>query len=495
MYITDPTHRAGARPSKTQPPTAARFTTPNAHQCVHQPREGRGRNRQTPPQDKGGARDRPSATKPPTHTTRDDTHGPPRRNTGGPPSGNRQHPTKSSGAAEKRTPLTRRHTPRWGRDGQKKTRRCSWNERGRGDGHHQTPVWDRQRRSPQDHDTTGPKTTPLPPAARKKKQKERGGDEPHPRQLPQTPTPQARTPEGDGKRTRRRTVATRCTTQARKKPESRQNPNSHAHTPPRQEWRGISRAHARTHTHPNAPTRSGGAQRKPEPKHTRPHRTPQPAVAGYKQGTHTNTHTLQHPSQDWRGAAATQAQAHTPAPHLQPGGVGDQAQHAHKHTQTPTAQPGVAGGQPKPKPKHTHQHRRPEPATAGYRQSAHKTTHAPKPQPRMVWCKPKPKPNRKHHKPQPGMEGQNHNPYPNTPTPDPSQGWRGYPNPSPSTTRTQTQTPHNSRKPSVHSPGTEAARAMQVTQPNEIWSPGVRLHPKACAALGLEAERVTPKRL
>ena len=36
---------------------------------------------------------------------------------------------------------------------------------------------------------------------------------------------------------------------------------------------------------------------------------------------------------------------------------------------------------------------------------------------------------------------------------------------------------------------------MQLTQPNEIRRPGVRLHPKACAALGLEAERATPKRL
>ena len=36
---------------------------------------------------------------------------------------------------------------------------------------------------------------------------------------------------------------------------------------------------------------------------------------------------------------------------------------------------------------------------------------------------------------------------------------------------------------------------MQVTKPNEIRKPGVRLHPKACAALGLEAERATPKRL
>ena len=36
---------------------------------------------------------------------------------------------------------------------------------------------------------------------------------------------------------------------------------------------------------------------------------------------------------------------------------------------------------------------------------------------------------------------------------------------------------------------------MQVTRPDEIRRPAVRLHPKACAALGLEAERATPKRL
>ena len=36
---------------------------------------------------------------------------------------------------------------------------------------------------------------------------------------------------------------------------------------------------------------------------------------------------------------------------------------------------------------------------------------------------------------------------------------------------------------------------MQVTRPNEIRRPGVRLDPKACAALGLEAERATSKRL
>ena len=36
---------------------------------------------------------------------------------------------------------------------------------------------------------------------------------------------------------------------------------------------------------------------------------------------------------------------------------------------------------------------------------------------------------------------------------------------------------------------------MQVTQPNEIQSPVVRLHPKACVVLGLEAEGATPRQL
>ena len=110
-------------------------------------------------------------------------------------------------------------------------------------------------------------------------------------------------------------------------------------------------------------------------------------------------------------------------------------------------------------------------------------------------CRPKPKPNHENNKPQPAKEGPHHKLYPNTPAQDTSQDWRGYRNPHPTATRTQIQAPHKSRKPSVQSPGTEAARAMQLTRPNEIWSPGVRLHPKACAALGLKAERATPKRL
>ena len=69
VYITQPTHGAAARPSKPQAPAATRLATPNADQCLHQPREGRGRNRQTPPKKRGGRRDRHTAAKPRTYST------------------------------------------------------------------------------------------------------------------------------------------------------------------------------------------------------------------------------------------------------------------------------------------------------------------------------------------------------------------------------------------------------------------------------------------
>ena len=96
-----------------------------------------------------------------------------------------------------------------------------------------------------------------------------------------------------------------------------------------------------------------------------------------------------------------------------------------------------------------------------YRRSAHTNTDTPTPQPGLAG------------QPQPGLVGRTKNPYANTHTLDPSHEGRGY-----RKTQTQARAPHNSRKPSVHSPYTEAARAMQVTRPNIIWSPGVRLHPR-----------------
>ena len=236
--------------------------------------------------------------------------------------------------------------------------------------------------------------------------------------------------------------------------------------------------HTQTHTYPHTPAGSGGEQPKPGPKHTEPHHTPQQGVAGYKRSALTGTHRHpKHPSQEWRGSAATRAQPHTPTPHTLARSAGVQTERAHKQAHPPKTPARSRRAHPPPEPKHTHPRRTPQPGVSGYRWNAHTTTHTRKPQPGMARCKPKPRPKRTHHKPQLGMEGRSQNPYPSTPTQNPSQDWRGY-----RETQTKTQAPHNSRKPSVHSPGTEAARAMQVTRPNEIRRLGVRLHPKACAA-------------
>ena len=210
--------------------------------------------------------------------------------------------------------------------------------------------------------------------------------------------------------------------------------HEHTHTPTTQP-RGVQHSRnlspARTPT-PRSPARNGGVQAGCPNKHTHAP-TPQPGVAG--RGSNPGPST----------------QNRTPPPARRcrgPRGKGTQT-HTHPHTS-----PGSGGAQPKPKPKHTRPHRTPEPGTAEYSRSAHIATHPPKPQPQMVGCRPKPKPNCKPRQRQPGEEGRNLNPYPNTANHDPSQGWRAYRSPNPRTTRTHTQTPHKNRKPSVHSPGT-----------------------------------------
>ena len=80
-----------------------------------------GKGRPPPEKKRGGARERPTASTPPTITTRggqtlhpactkDRT---PRRRARGPASQNRQHQAESSGPAGGGTPKTRGHTPRW----------------------------------------------------------------------------------------------------------------------------------------------------------------------------------------------------------------------------------------------------------------------------------------------------------------------------------------------------------------------------------------------
>ena len=109
VYITHPTHGAGARPGKTHTPTAARKTTPNADQCMHEPREGRGRNRQPPRKSRkkqggGGTRKaHPHETAHPRYQRRPNP--PARRHRGRDPprdhaAKNRQQQTGSSGPPE-----------------------------------------------------------------------------------------------------------------------------------------------------------------------------------------------------------------------------------------------------------------------------------------------------------------------------------------------------------------------------------------------------------
>ena len=171
------------------------------------------------------------------------------------------------------------------------------------------------------------------------------------------------------------------------------SPNTHTHDAhPSQGRRGASRAPTPAHA------RSCGVQPRPEHKHKHPRRAPKPAVAGCKRSAHISTR------QEWRGAADTRAQTHTPTARTEARSGGVQAKRPHQHTpgvaecsrnpspntQTHSAYPsqewrgasGVptpaharsGGVQPKPKPKHTHPQRAPKPAVAGCKRSAHTST-------------------------------------------------------------------------------------------------------------------------
>ena len=141
-------------------------------------------------------------------------------------------------------------------------------------------------------------------------------------------------------------------------------------------------------THPDNPTKKGGAQPRPGPS---THAHTQPGRAGNKRGARTNTHPrTATPTRRCRRPRGTGARAHT----------------------HPDAPPRGGGAQPKPKPELARPHRTPETETAGG-QAERARNHT-----RPI-NRPKYKPNRKHRKPQPAKEGQHHKPCPNTPTPDP----------------------------------------------------------------------------
>ena len=139
MYIAHPTHGAGTRPHRTQLKTAARKTTPNARQCVRQPREGRGRNRQAPPpqkkQKKGGGREKGTKTAHSRQTARQHHH----RQPNPPPEGTEDRtPTEAQGDHPPKTgntkPVTAAHGEKGHRKEKEKKKRATSPARKKGDG-------------------------------------------------------------------------------------------------------------------------------------------------------------------------------------------------------------------------------------------------------------------------------------------------------------------------------------------------------------------------
>ena len=360
----------------------------------------------------------------------------------------------------KDTPNTPTHSSR-GRGRKKKTHEGAARRRGEGGTVSRRPktktVSDRHCKATTRHATTTPPAT-------KKETKGEGGGKLHPLEHPHTPTPQAAPQKVTGNESG---AHKRPSTPAPKPGKNRRadetQTNTHTHHPARNGGVQAGHTHERTHTQTPQP-RVAGHRRNPSPTHTptphtparkdgvqagRAHKhthapTPQPRVAGRGCNPGPSTHPRTAPSARrcrGRGGARTQTRTH------------------------PKTSPRGGGAQPKPKPKHTHPHRTPEPGTTGYRQSAQATTHAPKTQPRMVENGPKPKPNRRHGRPQPGKEGQNHNPYPNTPTQDPSEEWRGA-----ADTPAQAQpTPKHQRHATVGNP---VSIAWPLRQPVPRTTPG-----------------------
>ena len=184
MYITHLTHGAGARPSKTQAPTATRLTTPKADQGRHREEQA-----DPPPKKKGGGgheTGRQPQNRPPTPQEAAKHPSPTTPRTGLPEGTPEDRPAKT-GDTKPRAVAHRKKGHHEHADTQhaeeetegkktKNTRRRSPNERGRGNGDHETHKRDSHRPTPQSHDT---RRHDAPPA---KKIKGEAGGKPHLRQ-------------------------------------------------------------------------------------------------------------------------------------------------------------------------------------------------------------------------------------------------------------------------------------------------------------------------
>ena len=270
VYIAHRTHGAGARPSQAQAPTATMLATPNASQCVHQPGEGRGRNRQTPPLRKKKENKQTAQTKrkwgrrqtnsrKAAHQLHKRRANPParqhqRRHPTGPPKEHRrtavpnlatpsrvQQPTGG-----KDNPETPAHTPveKW--RAEKKT----WAQPKRKEKKGRRPREPRPGQAAAD--TTKPRhdmaENHTPPPQPEKKNKRGGG------QTPPTATPADPHATGSPTRRWRETDAAQARGHTpqhpnQKKAECRQNPNPHTHTTnPRRERGSRTKTLVQTHT-------------------------------------------------------------------------------------------------------------------------------------------------------------------------------------------------------------------------------------------------------
>ena len=173
MYIAHPTHGAGTRPDRTQPPTAARKTTLNAGRCVRQPGKEEGRTgspphpkkknrggrggvgRENSPQPPNRQPTPPEAAKPPPKEAQ--KTGPPKRH-GGTSQPKPATPSQKQRPTGKRDTETCRHTPQK----KKKRQQPSPKERGWGDRDHKA----RDRGTQQKKKKKRAKNTPRQPSHR-----------------------------------------------------------------------------------------------------------------------------------------------------------------------------------------------------------------------------------------------------------------------------------------------------------------------------------------
>ena len=258
VYITHRTHGAGARPGKTQPPTATRKTTLNADQCVHRPREGRRRNRQTPPEKNKRGRGREKGPQPRNRP-------PTPQEAAKPPAQTAPKTGPPEGAPEDRPAETGNTKPgaaaHWGKG-----------HREHADTHHA---------GADKKDKKHTKAQPEPDGMGGRRPRDPGPGQP----ATDTTKPRYDTPQRP---------------LHQKKPKGRGGANpthGNTRTPPRHrrppKKGGVQAGHTQERTHtPTTQSRGTGVSLS-QAQNARPHSTPQRGMAGYKRGAHTNTHTPQ----------------------------------------------------------------------------------------------------------------------------------------------------------------------------------------------------------